>query len=44
MRGQVFNQSLVILQDSWFREIHKRVREGEGKNGIGEGRKRAESK
>ena len=24
MRGQVFNQSLVILQDSWFREIHKR--------------------
>ena len=44
VRGRVFNQALVRLQESGFREVRKRGGEGEGKQGKGEGKNRAESK
>ena len=43
MRGQVFKQALVILQESGFREVRRGDGVGEGKKWIGEGKKRLES-
>ena len=42
MRGQVFNQALVRLHESGFREVRRWEGLGEGRKGIGEGTKRVE--
>ena len=44
MRGQVCKQVLVILRESGFTEVRRREGVGDGKTGIGEGKKGDEPK